>query len=209
MLLRTGSDRFTAGNLARWEGECDLNCAPGARVLGLLGMSQSPQQALEATWPPDGWITKRDAAERLKLSEPRVAAMAGDGTLESRKERNPASNQVVTLINAVAVDRLGFKREHPELTEVVTKPDNANNPGVTKLPAENLNNPKNGAAHQTAPRPWMTIEEATVALQASRALLLRMAESNQYPRTFRDMGKGARGGRWRVLLQGKPEGELF
>ena len=176
-------------------------------------MSQSTQKALEEpTWPPDGWITKKEAADRLNLSEPRIAAMAGDGTLESRKERNPVSKQVVTLINAVAVDRLGFERENPnEVTKALAaKPEKREKPtdaAVMQAEGRALPTWLQQALQELQPlkapqpKPWLTLDEAEAFSGLTKNYLRKRAGAREGELTrgdgIKDMGKHAPGGRWR------------
>jgi len=54
-----------------------------------------------------------------------------------------------------------------------------------------------GALAPAPARPWLTIDEATAELGLTRKWLLTEAESAKRNGAIRDMGKGARGGRWR------------
>ena len=178
-------------------------------------MLQSAQEALEEVWPPAGWITKKEAAARLKLSEPRVAAMAGDSTLQSMKSRNPSTNQVVTLINAVDVERVGFEREHPdEVTRALaTKPTKPDKPPQAALPAPETEAPSSSSRREflesIEAQPWLTLDEAAAFSGLTKRWLLALAKAKwPIPITetgtstvagiaIRDMGKHAPGGRWR------------
>jgi hypothetical protein len=57
------------------------------------------------------------------------------------------------------------------------------------------------------PKPWLSLDEASAFSGLTRAWLLKEAESGEGSIAIRDMGKHARGGRWRFLRDDLGKGE--
>jgi hypothetical protein len=132
------------------------------------------------------WINKRDAAKRLDVSARTILAMAQAGTIQSKRERDPESNQVVVLLHAGDIERALYEREHPS-KEVVKAPA-PKAVQVVQLPAPPT---------PQALRPWLTLDEAASFSGLTKRWLLTIAESETGAISVRDMGKHAPGGRWR------------
>ena len=164
-------------------------------------------------WPPPGWLTKKEAAERLNRSEPRVANMAQEEgvqetpakPLKSRKMENPKTKQVVTLIHAGDVEAVLFQRDNPDkVIKVSDKPESPNNlqraaPAAVATPPPEIHL---HMANPPAPqRPWLTLNEAMAWSGLTKRWLKRQAEDVLCGGgiSVLDMGKGTRGGRWRFL----------
>ena len=165
-------------------------------------------------WPPPGWITKKTAAERLNRSPERVAALAqkegiertAEKPLKSRKMESPETKQTVTLIHEGDVEAFIDRRNNPaEPVEIIAK--KPNKPAQAALPAPEAAD--NIACYTKPPTRWLTIDEAISFSGLTRAWLLKEAESGNHAEVIRDMGKGAHGGRWRFLRDGKLEGRLW
>lgn len=148
-------------------------------------------------------MSLEDAAKLLNKSERTLLQWVKDGKLTGKKERDPNKRgQETTFIHAGKAAAIAESLEETKEAgnSLVRKPASTPAPLQTSQIA-NLS--------ATPSPPWLTLEEAARAFKVSRNRLVKMAESGQFPRTFRDLGEGSRGGRWRVLLNGKPEGELW
>lgn len=154
-------------------------------------MHTTTQEAQEPTkWPPDGWLTKKQAAERLGLSESRIAAMGGDDRdIHIIMSRNPESNQKVTLFHSGDVERIAFERENPAQ--------------ASKVPAK-LDKPIVASPHYAekfygvspvSPKPWITISEAADYTGLPASILAKLVESGALPAI--DCGPRV-GGKWRI-----------
>jgi hypothetical protein len=151
-------------------------------------VADTPQVAVGAQ--PE-WIERREAADRLKVSERTVLLYAQSGKITTKKERN-ASNQIATMFHAGDVERMAYSRDNPEAAQAAQP---------TTLQAlrggELATQPEKVHALQ-ALQPlgvWMTVDEAVEHSHLSRSWLTAAAQAGTV--TVRDMGKGARGGRWR------------
>jgi hypothetical protein len=95
----------------------------------LLGMLTT--NPIAPDWPPVGWLTKKVAAERLNLSESRVAALGGDDrSIHIIMSRHPQYHQNVTLFHEGDVERFAFNRDNP--TQVAKIPAKIDKPVVSR-----------------------------------------------------------------------------
>jgi hypothetical protein len=170
------------------------------------------------------WIRKDAAAERLNVSPRSVLAMAAEGKIQRKQERDPGTNQLVMLLHAGDIERLAYEREHPAQpvqgetsTALQTLPA-----ALQTLPAKLSNRSAKGVeqgllslltSHAAQPeRPWLTLPEAAEQSGLTERWLVQAAEKNT--RGIRDMGRGSRGGRWRfhrsfLAREDAGGGELF
>jgi hypothetical protein len=167
----------------------------------------SPTTSATATtdWPPAGWITKKTAAERAKLSEERIAGLVREVKLHSSKGQDPQSRQTCTLIHEGDLERYLHERAHPpqksEVVRAVNTPDKPNTPQLalpSPAPAEASVKPV------SVSRPWLTLEEAEEYSGLTKRWLLQCATNELGEESVtaqsvavRDMGKHSPGGRWR------------
>lgn len=120
---------------------------------------------------------------------------AQEGKIKTKRERN-ASNQIATMFHTGDVERFGLERANLEVVQGYGR--------AKKLPDSRVElvEQTEQTAVQALPAlqplgSWMTLDEAVTVSQLSRAWLLAAAEAGTV--SVRDMGKGARGGRWRYL----------
>lgn len=162
------------------------------------------------------WITKEQAAERLDKSVRTVLAMAADGRVKSKTERDPERrNQKTTLFDARDVQRVKANGGTParigpaKSTQVrmsATQVKEASLPTSAPAPVAPLPLPP------PPMRPWLTLAEAVAYSGFTKKFLLEHASEyaqasadgmlDEYNEAYesiamRDMGRGARGGRWR------------
>src|ERR1035438_6442490 len=151
------------------------------------------------------WIGKAEAARRLKISE--RTALSLQKKIKSERRLDPETNQLTVMFDAVAVDRYGYLRQHPNETK---------NPNAAQMDTQIARLPATDGialllqavqAMRTTPAtqpPWLTIEEAVAWSGLTKRWLLECAKGRLLPvdpwaepHHIRDMGKGTRGGRWR------------
>jgi hypothetical protein len=61
------------------------------------------------------WLDKKHAAEVLGMSTRSVLAMAADGRIQSKRERDEHTKQMSVKLHAGDVERLRYERAHPEV----------------------------------------------------------------------------------------------
>jgi excisionase family DNA binding protein len=61
----------------------------------------------------DPWISTREAGKRLDISQRRVQELAQSGALRSAQQRDPASRQMMVVVDAEDVERLRQERKNP------------------------------------------------------------------------------------------------
>ncbi len=163
----------------------------------MLPVKQATQETL---WPPGGWLTKKEAAERLGLSESRVAAMGVIGRLDQEirpndirtsRGRSPDSNQTVTLFNEGDVERVIFNRKNP--AEVAKVPARLNKPSFEDLAMGAYVKSIQDAS--VSARPWITVLEAAEYSGLSASAIEKLIKSKQLAAL--DCGPRP-GGRYRV-----------
>ena len=156
-----------------------------------MATSNSITQEPRQTWPPDGWLTKAEAAKRLGLSESRTAALGGArGPITTKRER-AASGQMVTLFHAGDLERFLFQREHPEEVSKLpvetaftdlAKTGMMSVRGLPRVEAETL-------------KPWVTIDQAAEITGLPASDIRHAVEFGELP--ARDCGPRP-GGKWRI-----------
>ncbi len=163
---------------------------------------------LEPSWPPTGWLTRKQAAERLKLSYSRVAALGGGanpkpGEIHTSGQKSPYSGQNCTLYHAGDVERLAFERENPTVRDSAESLMPTGIRPIHPIPA--AKNPDGGryavpslwgpAREVPALKPWLTISEAAEYLGLPASTIERLVKSGTLPAL--DCGPRP-GGKWRV-----------
>ncbi len=182
-------------------------------------MHPATQSSQEPSWPPSGWLTKQQAAERLNLSTSRVFALGEAGTIKTQRLKSPTSGQFVAIFHAGDIERVIFERENPDkvsklpakldkpevdpLTELFQKTGLM---GVRGLPRIERPTTADIARNIEAwvdrplkpPTPWITVVEAAEYSGLPVSVIERLIKSatlpaidclNAIPRTA---------GRWRV-----------
>ena len=169
------------------------------------------------------WLTKDEAAERLKMSVRSVQVYVSEGRILRKQERDPATHQLVTMLHAGEVEALAYERDHPEAAEPVqareTKALQA-----PKQTAELLEFARLFTTVQTARQApvnrWMGLDQAEAEYGLSRRLLVHLIRIGELP-AFQDQpikteaSKRAKAGSsWRVCrrdleaLTGHRHGEV-
>ena len=156
----------------------------------MLPATQEPK----SSWPPSGWLTREQAAERLKLSKSRVAALGGGadpkpGEIHTAGQKSPYSGQNCTLYHAGDVERIAFERENPGGASRV--------PAIVKTPNPYETSALARLTEETAfpAKPWLTIDESAAYLGLPASIIQKLVESGKLPAL--DCGPRP-GGRWRV-----------
>jgi hypothetical protein len=163
-----------------------------------------PQQAPEKQPAPE-WIDKAEAAKRLKISERTALALASEGKIATRRERNPATNQVAVQFDAVSVDRYGYLREHPEekpapppkppKAEIAPAPANDENAVALFVQALQAVLPAYPATPPAPSGGWLTVMDGAAYCGLPAPVLHALIKAKRLPAW--DVGV-RRGGRWRV-----------
>jgi len=157
--------------------------------------------ASQDSWPPPGWLTRKQAAERLNLSPSRIAALNGGanpkpGEIHTSGQKSPYSGQNCTLYHAGDVERLAFERENPSLAEravELVKQSHQSAADGDRYPVPySLLKP---AREIPALKLWLTIEESAEYLSLPASIIQKLVESGKLPAL--DCGPRP-GGRWRV-----------
>jgi len=126
-------------------------------------MLPTPLPPQTVVFPPDGWLTKKITANRLDLTVEGVRNLVRNGTLRTKRQRNPESNQVVTLIHEGDVERERWRRKHPD--EIAGKP----NPSPqAALPA-----PEESEEEAVEGSPWLSLTDAGKRIGLSAACVKR------------------------------------
>ena len=154
---------------------------------------------MPTTAPQIEWLRKDEAAKRLNMSTRSVLAMAADGKIQRKPERDPATNQVVMLLHAGDIERIAYERDHPEASQAVQavapQPSHAN--GAIKPGGEQALLAMLAHAAQPAPaiKPWMTLVDAAEYSGLPETFLRGLVDQGKLPAC--DVGVRA-GGRYRV-----------
>ena len=149
-----------------------------------------PTSPTTPNWPPEGWLTKKTAADRLGLSESRVAAL-GSSLIKTQGQRSPHTNQYVTLFHAGDVERVAYERQNPgEITKSPAKLDRALN-----LPALN-GSVLPGVVAPVERKPWLTVAEAAEYCGLPESMIRVLLEDATQ---LKGIDCGPRpGGKWRI-----------
>jgi len=149
------------------------------------------------SWPPPGWLTRKQAAERLNLSPSRIAALNGGanpkpGEIHTSGQKSPYSGQNCTLYHAGDVERLAFERENPAEVSRVPVPLVA-----PLVPLHNPHPAYDSWSPQVMSNPnlWLTVDQAAKVCGLPASIIQKLVESGKLPAL--DCGPRP-GGRWRV-----------
>ncbi len=157
----------------------------------MLSVNQATQETL---WPPGGWLTKKEAAKRLGLSESRILALGAElGKLQTRMERHPTLHQTVTLFHEGDVERFIFERDNPsQVAKVPSKPSNL---PVPVYPPERAGDVLRAGWKPVQEKPWITVVEAAEYSGLPASAIEKLIKSKELPAL--DCGPRP-GGRYRV-----------
>lgn len=164
------------------------------------------------------WLTKRQAAALTGLKTRRILQLAADGTLRSKRERDPINKQLTVFVDRAAVEKY-IQDSRPRSMEV-----QSGAPETQALQPRSWSAPEPLSvviAHlakqlQTPPCTWLTLEAAEQECGLSRAHLLHAIRIGELParrdEPIRRNGEGRAkaGSSWRVCrrdldaLQGAP-----
>jgi hypothetical protein len=149
------------------------------------------------------WLDKHEAARALKMSTRSILLMASKGEIQSKRERDPESNQLVVKLHAGDIERVRYKRDHP--------PEKAAQPVKMQAVQTSRGNDQAAATHALAaiaeriagsngavPQPlWLTLEQAEAFAGLPADYLETTIATGELP--ARDVGirKGVHG-RWRI-----------
>lgn len=151
-------------------------------------MHPATQSTQEPSWPPSGWLTKQQAAERLNLSTSRVFALGEAGIIKTQRFKSPTSGQFVAIFHSGDIERVIYERENPDkLPAKLDKPI-----AVSPQYSEKWYGIKPIEPRQ---KPWITISQAADYTGLPVSNILKGVESGEIP--ARDVGPRP-GGRWRV-----------
>jgi len=120
--------------------------------------------------------------------------MAQSGGIKSKRERDPATNQMAMRLNAGDIERILYEREHPQ--EIATRPTpGAKNGKAVKAlqPVQSVQVAPSLPAQQ--PKPWLTVREAEEYSGLPARFLIELIGNGQLPAY--NVGP-RRGGRWRI-----------
>lgn len=205
--------------------DIDSGRITGVCLQGMLSETSETSVTLpsnEKPFPPAGWLTRHEAAKRLKLSESRVFGMAEAGHIKTRKAKSPLSNQTVSLFSAGDIERIAFSREQPEDAAKFGPPNGTINVPATSQEPDTLTE----LFHKTGllsvrglpklelqpdvRKPWVTVGEAAEYTGLPFSTIMHLIKDLRLP--VLDCGPRA-GGRFRVkrsdldALEGRKYGE--
>jgi excisionase family DNA binding protein len=155
------------------------------------------------------WLRASEAAKHLKFKSPRsVLLLVEQGKIQSKRERDPESNQVVVLVHAGDVERIAYEREHPEMA-VEKAEEKQTLPALRSLPAPAL--PASIRIEMPAPEvppcAWLNADQAADYTGLPATFLIASIRAGKIRAL--DVGKRA-GGRWRIkrsdldAIEGEP-----
>jgi hypothetical protein len=164
------------------------------------------------------WLNKREASKVLEMSTRSVLLMAKTGQIQSKRQMDPESRQLVVMLHAGDVERVRYDRQHPEeravqpaqggqgsgTAQLATLPKKASDLiDLARIFAATFT-----AAHQAPSAPsvnqWLTLEQSAQESSLSRELLLRLIHQGKLPALKDDPIKGEgekrakAGSSWRV-----------
>jgi len=149
------------------------------------------QDSSTTTWPPVGFLEKKIAAERLGVTESRVAQL-GDA-IKTQRARNPKSHQWVILYHEGDVERYRFERENP--SEVPKLPAKIDKPNPFEELAKTGMLSIRNLPTVAEKKPWMTISEASEWSGLPASTIARLIKTG----VLLAIDCGPRpGGKWRV-----------
>jgi excisionase family DNA binding protein len=155
------------------------------------------------------WYSKEEAGVRLgsterPLSPRRVLELAKEGRLQSERVKDPKTNQITVRIRAGSVERFLDEKKDGLQKPLIISDKNANG-----MPAREVREPQTSHAladlvrelcERCAPAEpahlWLTLQEAAEYSGLPSATLLEFIAARRLP--VLDVGRGRRGGRWRI-----------
>jgi hypothetical protein len=169
----------------------------------------------------DEWLSKRQAAARMGLQERRILQLAADGTLRSKRERDPVSKQMTVYVHVEEVDKYIESTTKPAPSEVQTIPRAAGPPERSWSEPDTMAVVIAHLAKQLRPSPpaWMDLDAAEQYCGLDRAHLQSAIKRGELParhcKPVRLPGEARAkdGACWRVCrrdldaLQGVAQGE--
>jgi hypothetical protein len=151
------------------------------------------------------WPTLTQAAARLGSNERTIRRWIESGRLKASTRTKPGSKPI-TIIDPGGIEQLRLERlppvvlqddtVHPDSTALVHAPGSMA-PAVTVDEHFARLIETIVRAREADAKPWLTLEEASVYSGLTRKWLLEQTASPKRVVAVRDMGKYARGGRWR------------
>ena len=176
----------------------------------------SPRQEQRQVRPMEDWLSPADAAAFLGIKPRQLQRREQNGYLTKRTlPRQPTESvgRVEYLREDLEALKAGKPNVHARVVPAKDADQTTTNRRSTALAvsAPGLHNAppevsvfwrsfyEAATAMPPAPRPWLTLDEAVEYSGLSRRWLLKEAEAGQGAIEIRDMGKHARGGRWRFL----------
>jgi excisionase family DNA binding protein len=170
--------------------------------LELLVMPATANYMSRDDTPRDS-LTKVEAAEFLGCASRTLLRWIASGKLASHTVRGP-SGQNETRIDKASAEALKREFDTPALRGVPSPGTEMSLAVQEVAPIAREFSASLGAAlkeiagaMREGPKPWLTIDEAVEFSGLSRAWLMRQVSAETKDIAIRDMGKNARGGRWR------------
>ncbi len=140
-------------------------------------MSNTTQTTLTTQFPSKGWITKKTAAERLKLTLDGVRGVVAARGIRTEKQRDPSINQLVMVLHEGDVERELWRREHPnEAVNQGDKPDTP--PQPTPAPLLELPAPEEPKEESKPDDVWLTLRDAAKLSRGLSAASIERAIRN-------------------------------
>lgn len=155
------------------------------------------------------WLNKKEAAALLNVSTRQIERLAESGRIEKRYTRPGGGNRwggihyTESTLLAIQEERVqgihmtGLSKKPGESVALVAA---SGQTAAWSALAEHL--AKLGGAYpapKAIPAAWLTLEEAALHSGLTKSWLLKEAEDGEGSIATRDMGKHARGGRWRFF----------
>lgn len=156
------------------------------------------------------WYSKEEAGVRLgsterPLSPRRVLELAKEGRIESERVKDPKTNQMIVRIRAGSVERfLDEKAAQPDALQThyrrIPGAFQTHAPKCAQMLPNGLSDLVRELCERCAPAEpahlWLTLQEAAEYSGLPSATLLEFIAARRLP--VLDVGRGRRGGRWRI-----------
>jgi hypothetical protein len=130
------------------------------------------------------WVTPEQAAERLNRSPRRILEFAAEGKLLSAKQEDPAAKRQKTMISGNDVERMYAEMHGAKPRDVQSRSDSQRPaeiaPSQTGIVLAQVSQILERAT-SPAPKPWLTLDEASDYIGLSRKLLLHLILSGELP----------------------------
>jgi excisionase family DNA binding protein len=157
------------------------------------------------------WPTVEEAAQQLGASTRTIARWIAERRIATQR-RPVRGRKPVVVVDPQDVERIKSEQQTPVvLTEAAAPSQKSDNAlAVRAAPGGELAQLVSCFEALRAPaplKPWLTTNEASAFSGLTRGWLLGEAESGVGSIAIRDMGKHARGGRWRFLRADLETGE--